>query len=435
MLNIIKRTYDLLPKEQLKFLRYIPNRLLFGKSYGEWKNKVSFDKQLFNIHLFNTLNYARENTAYGSDTIPKSFALSEVISVLESLPIITSEDVSSNLDYFVSREFNWTSSYKTVTGGTGRSPTTVVLSNEAYGIEWAHALNFWSNAGYDRSKDLRLTLRGKSLRGDKLIEFNPIYNELVVDVYKINHTNVGQLIKEIKCYPIQFLFGYPSLVKEFMFYFQQYGYAPSLKGVLLSSEEISVSDKKLIQEYFQAKVLSSYGQTEKLAFGADIEANGRYKLYSTYGYPRIVNGEIVGTTFINRAMPLINYQTGDGAEIMEDEDSLYLINLSSRRGKDFIYLNREKKVSVTLIGIHSAIQDELLYYQIHQKEFGKIEVRILQKPTSLIPPRELAQTFKNELQSELIDFDITIINVDEKRIVKSHRGKKVLLVQELKVNP
>ncbi len=431
MLATMKQIYDVLPKKYLKFLRYIPDRLLFGKSYIEWKSKVSFDKNLIDQNLFDTLNYAREHTAYGKDHIPKKFDISEVKTILESLPMVSAYDIATNLDYYTSDEFNRFNSYTTTTGGSGRNPTTLLLSNELFGIEWAHIHHIWSFAGYKRQRDTKLTLRGKSLKGDKLAEYSPIYNELVVDTYKINHTNFKQLLDEIKKYNIKYIHGYPSLVKEYMGYFKMYGYIPKLNGIFLASEGSSVDEKKAMTDFFGCKVISFYGQSERALIAVDIEANGIHKVYTSYGYPRVVDGELVVTSFVNRAMPLINYQIGDGAEIFEDEHFLYLKNLTGRWGKDFIYLTKEKKISTTAINFHSPIQSEILYYQIHQKEFGKIEVRLLQKITSTISPDNIISIFKDEFNTKLKEFEINVRVVHEDEIIKSHRGKMILLVQDL----
>lgn len=431
ILTIMKQLYDALPKKYLTFLRYLPDRLLFGKSYIEWKSKVSFDKSLIDQNLFDTLNYAREHTAYGKDHIPKKFDISDVKTILESLPIVSSYDIATNLDYYTSDEFNRFNSYTTTTGGSGRNPTTLLLSNELYGIEWAHVHHIWSLAGYKRQRDTKLTLRGKSLKGDKLAEYSPIYNELVVDTYKINHINFKQLLVEIKKYNIKYIHGYPSLVKEYMGYFEIYDYIPKLNGIFLASEGSSLDEKKAMSDLFGCKVISFYGQSERALIAVDIEANGIHKVYTSYGYPRVIDGELVLTSFVNRAMPLINYQIGDGAEIFEDEHFIYLKNLTSRRGKDFIYLTKDKKISTTAINFHSPIQSELLYYQIHQKEFGKIEVRILKKITSTLSSDNIVSIFKDELMTKLKEFEIDVRVVHEDEIIKSHRGKMILLVQDL----
>ena len=47
---------------------------------------------------------------------------------------------------------------------------------------------------------------------------------------------------------------------------------------------------------------------------------------------------------------------------------------------------------------------------------------------------ELLKVFGDEMRANLKDFEIVVRLVSEDEIVKSHRGKMVLLVQELKIN-
>lgn len=433
MLGNLKKIYDCIPKKFLFFLKNTPDIILFGKSYVQWKAKISFDKTLFDINLADTLNYAREHTLFGRDHIPNFVDSNNARVILESLPIITSHDIATDLAYYTSDEYNLFNSYLTTTGGTGRNPTTILLSNELYGIEWAHGHHIWSLAGYERKRDIKLTLRGKILHGSKLVEFSPIHNEIVVDVYKVNQKNFKDFIKIIKNYDIKYIHGYPSLVKQYMEYFREYRYIPKLNGVLLTSEGTTVSEKKKISDFFGCKVISFYGHSERALIAVDIEANGIYKVYSSYGFPRVVNGELVVTSFVNRAMPLINYSMGDGAELVEDEHSFYLKNITSRRGKDFVYLTKDIKISVTLLAMHTGVENEILYYQFHQKEFGKIEIRLLQKTDSSLQAQELCKKFSEAVQKELKDFTINVKAVTDNQITKSHRGKMILLIQELDI--
>lgn len=433
MLKQLKKIYDQLPKKYIKFLKYIPDRVLFGKSYMEWGSKVSFDKNIIDANLVEILNYAREHTEYGRQNIPQNVTPANAREVLESLPLVSSYDLSTNLEYYISDEFKGRNSYLTTTGGTGRNPTSILLSNQSYGIEWAHMHHIWSLAGYSKKKDLKLTLRGKSLKGDRLVEFNPIYNELVVDTFNVKDANFAQFIKEVEPYEITYIHGYPSLVKEFMVYFEKYNYKPKLKGVFLGSEGATPEEKKLISDFFGCKVVHWYGQSEKVALAFDVDGDGRFRVYTSYGYPRVVDGELVATTFVNHALPLINYKMGDGAEIVEDGKHLYIKNLRGRWGKDFVYLDKNKKIPTASINLHSSIQDEIVFYQIHQKEFAKIEIRVLKKATSSMKSDELLEMFGSEMRANLKDFEITVRLVEENEIVKSHRGKMILLVQELKI--
>jgi phenylacetate-coenzyme A ligase PaaK-like adenylate-forming protein len=432
MLKQLKAVYDFLPKKYLTFLKYIPDRVLFGQSYINWKSKISFDKNLVNKNLYETLLYAKKHTMYGKDNIPDYLTEENSIETLNLLPIITSYDIATNLDYYVSDEFNKFNSYYTTTGGTGRNPTTLLLSNELFGIEWAHVHHIWSFAEYDRKKHIKLTLRGKSLKGEKLVEYNPIYNELVVDTFKVKLSNFSVLLNELKKYDIKYIHGYPSLVKEYMIYFENFNYKPKLNGILLASEGVSVEDKQLMKDFFNCKVISFYGQSERALLAVDIEANDLHRVYTSYGYPKVVDGELMITSFVNRALPLINYKIGDGAEIVEDGENIYLKNLKGRWGKDFVYLDENKKIPTASINLHSKIQDEIVFYQIHQKEFAKIEIKVLQKATSKMDSKELIETFRSEMKGNLKDFDIDVRLVSENEIIKSHRGKMMLLIQELK---
>ncbi len=168
-----------------------------------------------------------------------------------------------------------------------------------------------------------------------------------------------------------------------------------------------------------------------MALAVDVDANDMFKVYTSYGYPRVVDGELVATSFVNRALPLINYKMGDGAEIIEDDKYIYIKNLKGRWGKDFVYLDKTKKIPTASINLHSKIQDEILFYQIHQKEFRKIDIKILQKVTSSMTEDKLLEVFGSEMRENLKDFEINVQLVDEDKIQKSHRGKMILLVQEI----
>lgn len=438
MLDKFKKIYTFLPGSSFKFLKYAPDSILFGRSYTRYRNEVSFNKNVISTNLFNTLVYARENTRYGSEHIPKGLVIEDVFEVLNDLPIITSKDLSDNLDYFKSREYNYRNSYKTTTGGTGRNPTTVLLSNDSFGVEWAHMHHIWKEAGYKR-RQVKLTLRGNIVKGDKLFDFNPIYNEYVVNAYRINKDNFHVYRDLINRKGIEFIHGYPSLVKEFHNYMRENMHKIKMKGLFLGSEGISTDDKAMLKTAFDAKVISWYGQTEKVVLAQDFDCNNVFKVFTSYGYPCIHNadennfGEILGTTFVNKALPLIKYATGDFGSIVEKDDFLYLENIKGRWGKDFVYLSKDKRISTTAINLHSAIQTQILFYQIYQKEYGVLEIKILPKKNLKYSEKEMLNLFKSDIQAKLADFSIHFkIAKGSDEIVRSARGKMIMLVQELK---
>ena len=439
MLDIIKNIYVHLPKENLRFLKHIPDKLLFGKTYSKYKNKVSFDSRIVSQNLFDILDYSSKHTSFGRDNIPKKFMVDEVFDVLKEIPIITSKQLSENLDYYTSDEYNKYNSYLTTTGGTGRNPTSILLSNDCYGIEWSHMHKIWEVSDYDRRLNVKLTLRGNVLRNNNLTEYNPIYNEYVVNSYSLNKSNFQEVLQLIKSKNIEYVHGYPSLLREFYNYAVQRGDKIELSSIFLGSEGATISEKKDLGDFFRAKIVSWYGQTEKVILAQDLEANNLFKVFTSYGYPTISNpdennfGELLGTTFINRALPLINYATGDFAKILTKNASIYLTDLHGRWGKDFIFLSPEKKIPITSLNLHSVNQKEILFYQLYQNDYGELMIKILPKENTLLSKYQIIELFKNDFRGKLDAFKVEYKVIESANEIKrSSRGKMMMLVQELK---
>jgi phenylacetate-CoA ligase len=439
MLDKFRKIYTSLPKGLVGFLRWTPNNRLYGSHYSAIRNNISFDPDVIVPNLNYILNYARNHTVFGRENIPSAFKTEEAVAVLKSLPLISSDDIAKNIGWFSSDEYSPGNSYYTTTGGTGRNPTTILLSNESYGIEWAHINAIWETTGYSRKKCTKLTLRGKTLKGKRIYEYNPLYNEVVIDTFKLNKYNFPELLPVLKKYNIRYVHGYPSLVSEFIEYaiFHKTDY--EFKGFFIGSEEVPDQDKIFYREKYHCPVVSWYGNTEKVTLAPDLDGSGAYKVFTSYGYPYILNpdqtgfGEIIGTTFVNKALPLFNYRTGDYGRIIDKNGAIFMTDIKGRWGKDFVYINPEKRIPTSSINLHSLIQREILFYQINQDEYAKLKLCILPKPTTTLTDEEIIDGIKNDMKEKLKDFDVVyIITHNETEIIRSKRGKMLMLVQNLK---
>ncbi len=439
MLDKAKSFYDKLPKRCLAFLRNVPDQFLFGPRYRLERLAASCDKKLVPSRLYKALIYAREHTEYGKDVIPNDFCPEEAPELLRELPCISSEDLSKNLLHHVSDVFGATNSYRTTTGGTGRSPTSIVLANESYAVEWAHMHTMWSYIGYDRRRHLKLTLRGKRSGRDSLVAYNPLYNELVVNTFKLSYESFPRLWDEAFNQPVRYVHSYPSLLKEFMEYCVYFDKRPKLSGIMLASEGCTVEDKAAFRQFFDCPVLSWYGQSEKVALAYDLAGTNEFRLFTTYGYAHILDpdphgfGEITATTFSNPALPLFNYRTGDSGRLEVRDDGFYLCDVSGRWGKDFVWMDRTKRIPTASINLHSDIQNEILFYQLIQSAYGRLHIKVLPKKTSRLKSWEILQIVQHEIADKLNDFSVTAeIAPDETHIIKSPRGKMIMLVQNLR---
>ena len=436
LLQKIKNLYRTLPPWVTAPVKCIPDGLLFGKSFRRCVPRI--DLGYLSENIKRTLDYAREHTIWGHEHIPSVIEVTDALKIISDLPCVDTAEVAAEPQKFISDEANDFNSYTTTTGGSGRNPTTIRLDNASYGIEWAHMLKIWSLGGYVRRKDVTLTFRGYHLQPGELVRRDPIYNELSVDPFQLNDTNFLSLMRRIAACHVTCLHGYPSLIAMFMTRLKANGLRFPVREIMLGSEGVSVELKRELSDFFGAKVISWYGLSEKVVLAYDEDADGRFVNFTSYGYPRIVDadangiGEIVGTTFVNKAMPLINYRTGDYGQIVEDSGRLIIEELQGRTGKDFVYKSRDCKFTMTAVNLHGPVQQKIVFYQIVQNEYGKILVKVLPKPG--FSGDEIYNEMMAELAERLKGFDIVCRIVhDDTEFERSTRGKLIMLVQNLKV--
>lgn len=435
LLQEIKNIYRSLPPWVTAPVKYIPDGMLFGASFRRCVPQM--DVECLGANLKVALDYAREHTVWGRENIPEQIAAEDTENVLADLPCVTSAELAADPRRFVSDEATDVNSYETTTGGSGRNPTTIRLSNASYGIEWKHMLDIWKRGGYSRQKDVKLTFRGYHLKPGELVRRDPIYNELSVDPFQLNDGNFGKLLGRIEGAGVTCLHGYPSLIRMFMERLKACGRCLPVREIMLGSEGASAGLKEELAEFFAAKVISWYGLSEKVVLAFDERARGRFVNYNSYGYPRIVDagedgvGEIVGTTFVNKAMPLVNFCTGDYGRIVRENGQLIIEALQGRWGKDFVYRTVVEKIPTSAINLHGQVQAKIVFYQIVQNEYGRVLVRVL--PKKGFAPNEARREMLQELSERLKGFEIDCqVVASDADFERSIRGKLIMLVQNLK---
>lgn len=440
LLQQVKDVYRALPPWVTAPVKYVPNGVLFGSPFRKCTPRTDVD--CLGEKLKFALDYAREHTVWGHEHIPTSVHAADAERICSDIPCVETAEVAAEPERFISDEANDINSYTTTTGGSGRNPTKIRLSNSSYGVEWKHMLDIWARGGYSRQKDVKLTFRGYHLKSGELVRRDPIYNELSVDPFQLNDLNFAEFLDRISGVGVTCLHGYPSLIKMFKERLERLtlsdGSLQSFKvrEIMLGSEGASVELKRELAKYFGAKVISWYGLSEKVVLAFDEYANGRFVNYTTYGYPRIVDadadgvGEIVGTTFVNPAMPLVNYRTGDHGRIVREDCGIVIENLQGRTGKDFIYKTPDCKFTMTAVNLHSQVQEKVVFYQIVQHEYGKIFVKVL--PKKSFNAEEVRCEMLDELSRRLKGFEIECRTVEtDSEFERSTRGKMIMLVQDL----
>ena len=122
-----------------------------------------------------------------------------------------------------------------------------------------------------------------------------------------------------------------------------------IKYVFCSSETITDEQYYFINKVIGIKIFNLYGHSEKLVMATNIKGVKGLVTEPTYGFTELIIkneegkenniGEIVGSTYYNRFMPLIRYKTGDYAGYIYNENNEFAGFVPKRyvRGCDNVF--------------------------------------------------------------------------------------------------
>ncbi|WP_158655039.1 hypothetical protein [Vibrio campbellii] len=347
-------------------------------------------------------------------------------------PIISKQDIQDNLDDFTDQRFK-SSSYTVTTGGTTGSQTKILMSNCAYSKEWAFVNYYLRTNGVDENSN-RICLRGVATGGGKFITYNYLYKEILLSPFKLNSENLVNNFNEILRFNAKWIHGYCSSVSELSRILNENKMKiESIKHILLVSEKLHSDQEKNIRLAFpKAKILTFYGSTERVIFAPKDIISNKFMPSKTYGLTEIINGELVGTGFINKATRLVRYRTGDlaSAEVNNSiVDSIVdsIVSIDGRWGKEFMLGRSGAKITMTSLNIHSDVMSDVVRFQFYQVKKGFCTLK-LQVDSSF--NRSNLAKIVNEFQVKLGD-EIIIRPEVVGEIPLSARGKHTFIVSDL----
>ena len=419
----------------------IPLELRFGKAYSYHKDILekfeSSDKQYQIDFIYNktleTLLFAEENIPYYKSTFQKHNVSSKdfkSIGDLKKFPILNKQLIKENLKYIHTDIREKPIEY--FSGGSLSTPTKYYLPQTSRSKEKAYNNYIFSKIGYSyRDKTLLLKGREVSVPEKGLYwEYEPIDNYFLLSNNYMNSDKFPLMFEKAKAFKPKFIFGYPSAILSFIKQSKQHNYKKlDIKAVILSSETIYPDELQTIRNFFGVDVLVHYGHTERNVVGYQIN-NDPYNFLNSYGVPRIVNNEIITTTFDNFVMPFINYQTGDhvSGEIKyyDNSDIAHTAGNIEGRTQDFLVSEDHRLISITTMcgGQHLPL-DTIDNIQYKQDTAGKVTVLVEGRD---VDPEKVKHGMC-QLVRDGIDFDVKLVDTIE----KSSRGKRVMCKQSLDI--
>lgn len=268
--------------------------------------------------------------------------------------------------------------------------------------------------------------------------YNRRWRQLYLSSYHVSVGTALGYVDAIRRYGSEWITGYGSAIAALAESAMAAGAEPlPLRAAIVSGDTLSAGMRSSIEAFFQCKCFDNYGQSEGVC-GANECPEGHMHVIPAAGVIEVLRedgspckpgevGEIVATTLLNDAMPLVRYRIGDYAAWAQDQScscgdpNPIIVSLEGRvddylvtpDGRKIGRLSTAMKRSPT---IHSA--------QIVQDQPG--HAYLLVRPSEGYRP-EHASAVRDDILERIGRFDLDVVEVQE--IPKTPQGKSTLVVR------
>jgi phenylacetate-CoA ligase len=356
--------------------------------------------------LERTLQHAVTNVPYYRRTLgPYASRFPEMIERLDlsELPLLPKEAVRSHFQELCADDCaRYKPSYTETSGSTG-TPTRFMLDRasniEHFAAIW-RVLN-WTGYRFGRRY---ADMTGYLPRNDGLAAMDYRTNCLHLSSFNFKKEHMPEYVHMLRRFQPVFVKAYPSAIELFCRWLQELGiddYRPP--AVLTCAESLLDHQRQVVTEVLACPIYDFYNQNERACLVSTCE-HGTYHVHDEYSFMELVPGAeadtraIVATTFHNRAMPLIRYQTDDLAEVGGPGAACACGRTYRSVGR---IIGRVEDVVITPDGRHVGRLDAAFKYspgirmsQVIQDSPDAIQVRI-------VPAATFAQSDLDRLEHEL----------------------------------
>jgi phenylacetate-CoA ligase len=285
------------------------------------------------------------------------------------------------------------------TGGTGGAPLQFFISSRRSGVEYAHLVASWHRAGYRLDMPMAV-FRGcvvPPARDGLRHEYDPLVRYHYYSNFHMTDENMRRYLEHVRGIGPCFLHVYPSSAAVLARFIRRSSTsAPdNIHGIIAESEIVYPEQRHTVEEVFECRYFSCYGQTEKVVAAAECEHSTDYHVWPAYGYFELLDadgepiitpgarGEIVGTGFINTVQPFIRYRTGDYATYVADRcgacgrEHAVIRDIRGHRTQEVLIAADGSQISWTALNMHDDTFCNVRQFQFYQDTPGRAVLRVV----------------------------------------------------------
>jgi len=387
-----------------------------------------------------------EDWARRQGAAPEDFGKPEDI---RKLPIVSKEQIRGDLNAFARRGRCRLFHFQESTSGTSGRSFQFLGDNFAYRMEQAYINSLWGRFGFVPMTP-KATLRGREVVNPQTAhrwQYNPIHNEVNLSIYELSEESLSDYVTACAEHDVRFLHGFPSAISSLSALLLEHDAErrrfPPLRAVLAGSEGLQEGQRELMEQAFGCRVVTWYGMSERVILAGECEGSQLYHCFPQYGITELVDeegqvitepdveGELVGTSFINRVMPFIRYRTGDLASWARGfcthcKRAYPLLARVSGRAQDYLVGRDDRRITIRGISStgHGSVFSNVVRYQFFQNTPGRAVLRLVPAPDFDDEDLQRIRTAIRQKIGKTIDLEVQ--TVEAVSITDSGKGRCVV---------
>jgi phenylacetate-CoA ligase len=204
----------------------------------------------------------------------------------------------------------------------------------------------------------------------------------------------SRVAAELATFAPDTVYGLPSALLEAGHELRSRGSHLRVRRIFTSGELLRPAVRQAIAEAFGAPVYDVYGSSETKEIAWECPAGGMHINADVVRVevldeadrpvPRGVEGNLVATLLVNRAMPLLRYRIGDRGSLLADRCAcghpFPLLGVVTGRRADMLVLDGGHRVSPYALTCAMERVGAVLRYQVTQLDPARLRVRAILEP-------------------------------------------------------
>lgn len=387
----------------ISLYNYKAYKVRYGGDYNYFLKKFKQNRNISRRELvaINEKRYkefilkAIDKSAYYKE-LYKGIENPEDIRNIIKLPVVSKEDLRSNIDKVVIKTDEKLGSSKT--GGTTGKSLQVYTRSVNQQERFAMLDDFRSRFGYQLGKKTAW-FSGKTLLTTRDIKKNRFWktdNFRKVRYYSTFHIKDEYLkyyVEDLIKFRPEYLSGFPSTMYDIAKYGMKHNYdfpANSVKAIFPTAESVTPNMRQTIETFFKTKMYDQYASSEGAPFILECK-EGNLHLELQSGVFEVLDennkptqsGRLVVTSFTTEGTPLIRYDIGDSITL-EDESRVCTCGNNNPMVKEILgriddYVYSPENGKINLGNVSNTLKDTkgILKFQAIQDTLNKIDLLVI----------------------------------------------------------